>query len=348
MRYRSSLKAKFCVALLLAQLLAFQTPANAQTSNTEPSSQSKLTDISRTTNGKRPKVGLALGGGGTRGAAHIGVLRILQKEGIPIDYVAGTSIGAIVGGLYCAGASLDDIEEMVAKNKLKKAYFTVPLWFRVAVIPVFLVPHLVHHHYDGLYRGKKFANFLNKSVGIENQKIENFKIPFCAIAASLSDGKSHSIKSGNLGTALQASSAIPMLRRPVEINDDLYVDGGIVNNLPVEEVRAMGADIVIAVDVDEKLNDHNIKQFKKIGSVGNRVINMILCRVDDDQLAACDVLIHPNVNNIGLLSLNKKDVCRAIEAGKTAAQDKLTQIREVMAKHAAGTRDSSEESASTE
>ncbi len=348
MRYHSRLKAKCCVALLLAQTLVFQTAAKADSIQSESSSQSKLTETSRTDNGRRIKVGLALGGGGTRGAAHIGVLRVLEKEGIPIDYVAGTSIGAIVGGLYCAGASLDDIETMVAKNTLKRAYFTVPLWFRVAVIPVFLIPHTVHHHYDGLYRGKKFANFLNKSVGVENQKIENFKIPFCAIAASLSDGKSHSIKTGNLGTALQASSAIPILRRPVELNDDLYVDGGIVNNLPVEEVRAMGADIVIAVDVDEKLNGHDIKQFKKIGSVGNRVINMILCRVDKESLKSCDVLIHPDVNNIGLLSLNKKDAYRAIEAGKTAAQDKLSQIREVLLKGRSTTPAAGEESASTE
>jgi NTE family protein len=336
MRYHISLKADVCIAAFIAQSLILQLPAFGQAENDQPLVQSISQDTSTIavpqTTSKRLKIGLALGGGGTRGAAHIGVLRVLQKEGIPIDYVAGTSIGAIVGGLYCAGASLDDIEKMVARNTLKRAYFTVPLWFRVALVPVFLVPNTIHHHYDGLYRGKKFATFLNKSVGIENQKIENFKTPFCAIAASLSDGQSHTIKTGDLGTALQASSAIPILRRPVEMNDDLFVDGGIVNNLPVAEVRAMGADIVIAVNVDEKLTGHDLKQFKKIGSVGNRVINMILCRVDSDRLKEADVLIHPDVNNISLLSMKKNDAYRAIKAGTTAAEASLAKIREAMEK----------------
>lgn len=336
----------------MTHLLMFQTAtaAHGQTDNPTKQSISEWKPIESSVNveGRRPKIGLALGGGGTRGAAHIGVLRVLEKEGIPIDCIAGTSIGAIIGGLYCAGASLDDIEEMVAKNTLKKAFFTVPLWFRVAITPVLLVPRAVHRRYDGLYRGRKFANFLNKSVGQDRQEIENFKIQFCAVAASLSDGQSHTIKTGNLGKALQASSAIPMLRRPVEIDDDLFVDGGIVNNLPVEEVRAMGADIVIAVNVDEKLNGHDLKQFKKIGSVGNRVINMILCRVDRDQLQSCDILIHPDVNNIGLLSLDKADAYRALNAGKTATQAQISQIKEAMRKHSELKLDASKQSGTAE
>ncbi|MBX9669552.1 MAG: patatin-like phospholipase family protein [Candidatus Obscuribacterales bacterium] len=317
-------------AVLTNQYLALTDTGKLETTQSESIAEEKV-DLARLVRDgvRRPKIGLALGGGGTRGAAHVGVLRVLEKEGIPVDCVAGTSIGAIVGGLYCAGVKLDDIENMVARKTLMKAYYTVPIWFRVALVPVFLVPHaLGHHHYDGLYRGNKFASFVNKSAGVDNHQIEKFRIPFCAVAASLMDGNAHAIKSGDLGKALQASSAIPVLRRPVEIENNLYVDGGIINNLPVEQVRAMGADIVIAVDVDERLNDNDLNEFKKIGSVYNRVVSMILSRVDRDQVTSADVLIRPDVNGIRLLSTKESDAYRAIEAGEKATKEMMSQLRQ--------------------
>ncbi len=317
-------------AALTDRYLALTDTGKLESSQVDSIEDEKL-DLARLVRGgvRRPKIGLALGGGGTRGAAHVGVLRVLEKEGIPIDYVSGTSIGAIVGGLYCAGVTLDDIERMVVKKTLMKAYYTVPIWFRVALVPVFLVPHaLGHHHYDGLYRGNKFASFINKCAGVNNHQIEKLKIPFCAVAASLMDGNAHAIKTGDLGKALQASSAIPVLRRPVEIENNLYVDGGIINNLPVEQVREMGADIVIAVDVDERLNDNDLNEFKKIGSVYNRVVSIILSRVDSDQVSSADVLIRPDVNRIKLLSTRESDAHRAIEAGEKATRSMMTQLRQ--------------------
>lgn len=359
MRYHQFFKTAICVWLLWAQALFIQlpcyadSPAELAVSQEKPpapvspenskfgqqsivvdkpaeASSLKQTIAALSKSGKLPKIGLALGGGGTRGAAHIGVLRVLEEEGVPIDCIAGTSIGAVIGGLYCAGASLDQIEQMVAKKSLKKAYFTVPLWMRAALVPFFLVPAVVRPRYDGLYRGNKFARFLNKSVSQTNQNIENLKIPFCAVASSLLDGQAHAIKTGNLGKALQASSAIPVLRRPVEIDNDLYVDGGIINNLPVDEARTMGAGIVIAVNVDQRMGGSDLKRFKKIGRVGNRVINMILCRVDSDQLKTADVLIHPDVDNIELLSLDRQDAYEAIEAGRKATMEKLEELHETI------------------
>lgn len=284
----------------------------------------------------RPRIGLALGGGGTRGSAHIGVLRVLEKEGIQVDCISGTSIGAIVGGLYCAGVSIDDIEKMFLNKKLLHSYQTVPIWVRLAVVPVFILPHLVgYHHYDGLYRGNKFAHFIEKSVPEACRSIENLKIPFCAVASSLVDGKSHGFKSGCLARAIQASSAIPVLRRPVEIDRDLYVDGGIIDNLPVSYARELGADIVIAVDVDEKFHRTGSKddllQFTKIGSVGNRVISMILSRVDEDSVESADVLIQPKVNEISLLSESKKQAMEAIAQGEKSARAQLPAIRAAIA-----------------
>lgn len=282
---------------------------------------------------KRARVILALGGGGTRGCAHIGVLRVLEKEGIPIDGIVGTSIGAIVGGLYAAGVSTDEIEHRMLDRSLLKAYQTVPIPLRVALIPVFFVPHIFGYHpYDGLYKGSRFRKYLNNSVPEYDKDMQCLPIPFVAVASNLLDAKPYAISKGNLGMAIQASSAIPVLRRPVEMNGLLLVDGGLQANLPAKQAKQLGGDIVIAVDVDETFTDLKEKDFHKIGSVGKRVINMVLAKVDEDQLAAADVVIHPVVNNISLLSTKPADARRAISEGETAAKAALPDIRERMDK----------------
>lgn len=276
----------------------------------------------------RPRVALALGGGGTRGAAHVGVLRIFEREGIPIDGIAGTSIGAIVGGLYAAGVSVDDIENRLLKKSLLHSYHTVPIPVRVAVIPIFFVPHLFGYHpYDGLYRGNRFATYLNKAVPECERQIENLKIPFKAVASNLLDAKPYAIEKGNLGRAIQASAAIPVLRRPVQIEDKLFVDGGIQANLPAKQARQFGADIVIAVDVDETFSPVPPETFRHIGSVGSKVINMLLVKVDESQREAADIIIQPDVNGIGLLSGSSKEGMRAVKAGEEAALKALPAIK---------------------
>ncbi|MBS1998105.1 MAG: patatin-like phospholipase family protein, partial [Cyanobacteria bacterium SZAS LIN-2] len=170
----------------------------------------------------RPRIGLALGGGGARGAAHIGVLKVLQAEGIPIDMIAGTSIGSIVGGLYSAGVPLEKLEDDFSNAKLMKNFMTVPLTVRIIVAPIMVLPRLVGHKaYDGLYKGVKFRNFCNNMVDPAKRNIENLDRPFAAISLSLIDGEEHMLTKGDLGTALQASSAVPGLRKPVEIDGNL-------------------------------------------------------------------------------------------------------------------------------
>ncbi|MGH9553960.1 MAG: patatin-like phospholipase family protein, partial [Terriglobales bacterium] len=200
-------------------LLCCVSPAYAQAQKQSLSAESTQT---------RPRVILALGGGGTRGVAHVGVLRVLDREHIPIDGIAGTSMGAIVGGMYCAGVPVDEIERHLLRKKLLHAYLTVPIPLRVAAIPIFFIPHIFGYHpYDGLYRGGRFRDYLNNSVPESHREIQDLKIPFAAVASNLIDGRPVAIRSGNLGRALQASSAIPELRRPVKIGDGLFVDGAI-------------------------------------------------------------------------------------------------------------------------
>lgn len=277
----------------------------------------------------RPKVGLALGGGGTRGLAHLAVLRELEKEGIPIDCIAGTSMGAIIGGMYSAGLSIDQIEKLFRDKSLMHSYDTVPIPVRLSLIPIFFVPHLFGYHpYDGLYRGNKFANYINGHVALDQRDLECLKIPFCAVGSNLLDGKAHAITTGNIGRALQASSAIPGLRKPVSWQGKLFVDGGVVANVPVKQCRDMGADIVIAVDVDEHLNTVDPNMFRKIGSVSFRCVNMHLAKLDEPQLKNADIIIHPNVDGITLLSRDMKDIDLALKAGQEATRKAIPIIQE--------------------
>ncbi len=276
----------------------------------------------------RPKVGLALGGGGTRGAAHVGVLRVLLQEGVPIDCIAGTSMGSVVGGLYCAGLSVDEIQDKFTTKKLMGSFLTVPLGVRVAAIPIFYVPRIFGiKQYDGFYRGGKFRHFLNTSVPECSRDIENLKTPFGAVALNLIDGKIYLLNKGDLGRALQASSAVPVLRKPVAIGDQLFVDGGVTANLPVRQAKELGADIVIAVDVDERFQPVPQKTFKQIGSVAHRVMTLHLSKVDEDQVNFADVVIHPEVNGIGLISTKSDDIKSAIAAGEAAARAAMPEIR---------------------
>jgi NTE family protein len=285
----------------------------------------------------RPRVGLALGGGGTRGIAHIGVLQVLEKNGIPIDCIAGTSMGAIVGGLYSAGLTPSEIESIFRSKSFVRSYDTVPIPVRAALIPLFILPHICFHAYDGMYRGHKFANYIDKRVAADRKNIESLRIPFTAVCSNLLDGKPASVTSGPLGKALQASSAIPGLRKPVIIGDTLLVDGGVVANLPVEQCRAMGADIVIAVDVDEQLLPLQKEHFRKLGSVPYRCLNMHLSSIDKGQLGSADVRIHPDVAGIELLSKNIKDMDLALKSGKESAEEAIPMIKQTIDKKLAKT-----------
>ncbi len=283
----------------------------------------------------RPRVALALGGGAVRGAAHIGVLRVFEREGIPVDFIAGTSMGAIIGGLYAAGLTLDEIEHRLRDKSLLHAYDTIPLGLRIALIPILVTPRLVGSHpYEGLYRGNRFAKYINKAVPENMRLVENLKIPFCAVTCNLLDGKVYALTKGNLGRALQSSSAIPVYRKPVPFEGKLFVDGGILENLPTRHARAFNPGIVIAVDVDPKLQPVVANSFRKIGSVSNRTTDMILDRLDEEQRKLADIIIQPDVAGISLFVRDVRHVDRAIRAGEDAAKAALPQIREALGRQA--------------
>ncbi|MBA3992003.1 MAG: hypothetical protein C0469_00655 [Cyanobacteria bacterium DS2.3.42] len=325
-------KSNVCLkaALLTALLCLFGgsfSPVLAETAD----AASDLGEGIISTTKRRPRVGLALGGGGMRGAAHIGVLEVLEREGVHVDYIAGTSMGSVVGGLYAAGVPVCQLEDKFTHGIMMKHYMTAPISLRLAVAPAFLsLKAIGAHQYDGLYRGNIFRKFLDKSVPQADKNIESFKIPFCAVALNLIDGKPYALGKGNFGRVLQASCALPLLRRPVRIDDKLFVDGGVLVNLPTQQVREMGADIIIAVDIDERIDDLPMSEFEKFGSVAHRVICLHLTNLDQEALKLANIVIHPEVNGIRMVSTKRTDAKAAVAAGVAACEKALPEIRKLV------------------
>jgi len=276
----------------------------------------------------KPVVGLVLGGGGMRGSAHVGVLKVLLEAGVPIDCIAGTSIGAVIGGLYDAGVPLERLEEQVNDNSIMRAYMTLPVRVQVAMLPVHLFPRLLGKKaYGGLNSGRRFRKFLQGELSDSKMRIEDLKIPYCAVALNLVDGHAHALMKGELVDAMMASSALPELRKPIEIGDDLYIDGGVNDNLPVDQARtALGATYVIAVNINERLKVMPAKSFKKLGSIAGRLINVELALGDERQGKFADVLIRPDVTGVGLVSKKENDAVRSMHAGEAAARLALPAI----------------------
>jgi len=279
-----------------------------------------------------PKVALVLGGGGARGAAHVGVLRVLEKEGIHVDMITGTSIGAIVGGLYCAGLSVDEIESKFRKPTIMRNYMTVPIFISFAARPIFMLPRLIGiRPYDGFYFGNKFRNYYKSCLPKDKQNIEDLNLPFRAITTNLMDGQLYPITRGDLARAVQASSAIPVLRRPVPVDDVLLVDGAVLENVPVDQAKLMGADFIIAVPVNERLNPEKRDHFRGLGTVARRIEKIFLADTDQPQLDRADVVIHPHTDGIDILSTSTRDADKAIDAGEEAAREAMPEIKKKLA-----------------
>ena len=281
----------------------------------------------------RPTIALALGGGGARSAAHVGVLRVLKEANIPIDYIVGNSMGSIVGGLYAAGVPLDDIEKMLLDNSLKKSYipgFIIPTTLIFNPIKKLLNPF--KKHYAGIFTGNKFGRFLEEKLpeGVEN--VEDTPIPFSAVATNLIDGKAYRISDGKLSTAIRASSTIPSVLQPVAIGDKVYVDGGVRANMPASAARDTGADIVIAVLVDEPLKELPPKKFRKLSAIVSRLGDVMLGVSDARQMPFADIIINPDVSGIPVVKGKPADAERAIKAGEEATKIALPIIRKSLKK----------------
>ncbi len=283
---------------------------------------------------KHPTIALALGGGGIKGAAHIGVLKVLEQNGIKINYIAGCSMGSIIGGLYCAGVPLDKIEDILIQKQIQKNYapgFVTP---RIIISPITHIKLPGHRRkYAGIYDSKKFEEFLNSIIPESKRQLESLDIPFCAVATNLVDGQAYKIAAGSLARSIVASSALPPVVQPVEINDCLYVDGAIRSNVPTVSAKQFNPDILIAVCVDDSLKPVSRNEFKSVKNIATRIRDIMILVNDERHLQNADITISPKVDKIPVLSKNGSDVELAIKAGENETQKMLPDILQLINKY---------------
>lgn len=253
----------------------------------------------------RLRVGLALSGGVARGIVHVGVLNVLEKAGIPIDYVAGTSAGAIVGAAYCAGVPVDQILEKSGGVG----------WRQMAQLK---------WPGHGLVSFDRLERWIEELIG--DVDIRDLAIPMAIVTTDLQTGETVVLRSGRLATAVRASSSVPGVIEPVIINGRLLGDGGVSNNLPVDVVRQMGADYVIAVDLFAR----------SAGSPSNPITHGILAletliRKSGGHSDQADCLIQPLVNGHNYFTFAKSN--EYVAAGEAATTKMLAKIQQELVKN---------------
>ncbi|RKY86647.1 hypothetical protein DRQ09_05850 [candidate division KSB1 bacterium] len=284
----------------------------------------------------RPKIGVALSGGGLRGLAQIGVLKVFEEMQIPVDYIAGTSIGCIIGGLYSIGYTADEIAGFTKKINWKEIFtdssnrlsrflgekddFPKPfLRIRMDGFKAYIPP--------AISRGQKLSMILNELVlrGRFNphNNFDEFKIPFRAVATDLKTGKKLIIDRGDLGQVMLGSSAVPPLFSPVEFEDKLLVDGGLVDNIPTDVVKEMGSDIVIAVNTVSPLRKKN--QLKLPWDQADQMINIMQYPINQKSLKLADFVITPHLGNRLPYNIDSLEV--VINKGKDEAYKIVKKIR---------------------
>jgi NTE family protein len=277
----------------------------------------------------RPRIGVALSGGGARGIAHGGVLQALEEMRVPIDVIGGTSMGAIVAGLYASGLSPDQIEAALTEVEWERVLSDTPLrgslefrrreddrryvWeIEMGVDSDGLqVP-------GGLIAGQELGELLRRHTFAVAavDSFDDLPVPFVAIATDVRTGQKVALREGDLATALRASMAIPTVFTPIEVDGRLLVDGGLTDNLPVDEVRSLGADVVIAVDVSLPIDADD--EIRSPFDVLERTAAIVSRTRLADQLERADLVITPELEGYGIFDFDDRE--RLIELGALAAR----------------------------
>jgi NTE family protein len=255
-------------------------------------------------NGERPKVGLALGGGFARGIAHIGVLRVLEERGIPIDFITGTSVGALIAATYASGTSLDEM----ARHATATRFRDFGRWTLSRM---------------GMASNERLEFFFHKFTPA--RKFEEMKIPLCIVATDVISGESVHFTDGDISPALRASCAYPGLFLPVEYRDRVLVDGFLTETVPAPAARKMGAEVVISVHLEPGLLDSPPRNTIEVIS---RSFSIIQTSAIQTWRAATDVLIEPDVHHILWDEFVKTP--QLIAAGEAATRAALPKIEAVM------------------
>lgn len=249
----------------------------------------------------RPKIGLALGSGGARGFAHLGVIKVLKEEGIPIDFISGSSMGALVACFYAAGLDMDQLYKL--STAFKRKYYLD-----------FTVPKM------GFIAGKKVKDLIR--IFTHGKMIEELNIPVAVVATDLMSGEKVVFKKGPIAEAVRASISIPGVFVPEKINGRLLVDGGVVDRIPVSVVKEMGAEFIIAVDVSHVKTNTEITS---IYDVIMQSIDIMQMELVDHRIIASDIMIRPHVEKYNSRAFtNIEDI---ILIGEEAARKNIDKIK---------------------
>ena len=288
---------------------------------------------------KKFKVGLALGGGGVRGLAHIGVLKVFERANIPIDLIVGTSMGAVIGGSYALSGSSFSLEQKmlkllkggeIAKLESLAAESRPEEKKRIIEGLANFVKDLLLWNLKGVKRwianGREIKGLVQESV--ENADFSQTKIPFACIACDLKTGEEVILKEGKMAEAIMASSSVPAVFPPVQLGKRLLIDGGITSEVPVEACRKFGADFIIAVNVESQIFQNRFRHGMDILFQSDEIRSHELVRL---KLKLADFTITPQMQNISWAAFSKGEQC--IQEGEKAAEQSLSSLKSVIAKN---------------
>ncbi|MBO7615995.1 MAG: patatin-like phospholipase family protein [Bacteroidales bacterium] len=302
----------------------------------------------------RLKVGVVLGGGGAKGASHIGVLKYIEDMGIPVDYVAGTSMGSIIGGLYALGYSPEELTQLIADmnwseyigNKIDRPMMSEEMRQRNSTLLLqvpFSHESLLDHDPNSKFISQLPSAYVNNSslinlfndlcVGYqEEMDFNDLPIPFACVATDMITGKEVVLRSGSVPTAMRASMAIPGVFSPVTIGDMVLADGGLVNNFPADVLKEMGADIIIGVEVTST-KDVTENDLKSLPQVFARLLITSTSNKRKENRDLCDVHIIPDISGFGMLSFTPDAIDTLVGRGYKRAgefHDQLLAIKKAV------------------
>jgi len=250
------------------------------------------------------RIALVLGAGASRGFAHIGVLKVLESNGIPFHMIVGTSVGSFVGSFYAYGYNAFQLQSIsFGLEKSDLIDYTIPD--------------------NGFVKGEKLEEYVNKAL--KSTPIEKLRSPFYAVATDIQNGKETIFGRGNTGTAVRASCSIPGIFRPVKIDERFYVDGGVVSPVAVDAARRLGADIIIAVDISSNIEG---TPPESIIDTLLQTVSIMYAKLASFQLSRADVVIKPKVGHIAPDDFSKRH--EAILEGEKAAMEALPRIRNIV------------------
>lgn len=259
---------------------------------------------------RQPKIALVLGGGSAKGFAHIGVIRTLEQEKIPIHMIIGTSVGSLIGGLYAANPDSFQLE-----------------WLAFKIDRGDILDFSIVYSKLGPVQGTKLEGFIEHNVKVK--KVEDTKIPFTPVATDLSTGETILMEKGSLAKAIRASSSIPGIFVPVTFDNRTLVDGGVTNNVPCDIARTKGADIVIAVNLQRDVK--NQMAADSLVDIIAQSISIMMRESSRSKLASADVVIEPDTHGMSMFDFTQKK--RMMEEGIKAARGAMPKIKALLSKY---------------